>query len=209
MEQKNKRKFKRLATNLITRMRRASYRDTTVLNIKAIEQEARIQNISLGGVFIETPMPFEVGAHIVMDFAIPGYPDEIRALGVVKWSNSGSMGKEQPIGMGIEFLELTAHSKGEISKYVDTTISDEYKKQLLKSTLHQNLLRYYCKKAGEIIEKEALATFLACKPEELDKIIVDFEKLNLIKVVKNQVKFLPTEDKILSETIKEWLKTQK
>jgi uncharacterized protein (TIGR02266 family) len=208
MQEGEKRRYKRLSANLITRIRRASFRDTTLLSIRSLQQEARIKNISLGGVFIETNLPFELGAYVELDFVIPGYPDEIHALGVVKWSNDGSK-KGLPVGMGIEFLELTARTKSEISRYVDATLAEQYRKELTKSTIHQNLLRYHCKRSGELIDKDVLASFLRCDSQKLQEVLADFEKLNLLRVVKDKIRFLVPEDKILSEIIKQWYEKQK
>ena len=49
-----------------------------------------IQNISPGGVFIETPMPFSVGEELSLTFTLPSYQKHIKITGkVVRISTQG------------------------------------------------------------------------------------------------------------------------
>ena len=49
-----------------------------------------IQNISVGGVFIETRMPFSVGQQVSLSFPLPNYQKYLKILGeVVRTSSQG------------------------------------------------------------------------------------------------------------------------
>lgn len=54
-----------------------------------------IQNISAGGVFIETEMPFSVGQEISLTFPLPNYQKYVKINGEVVWTS--------PRGIGVTF----------------------------------------------------------------------------------------------------------
>jgi Tfp pilus assembly protein PilZ len=51
-----------------------------------------IQNISAGGVFIETPMPFSAGQEISLTFPLPNYQKYIKINGEVMWTSAKGIG---------------------------------------------------------------------------------------------------------------------
>ncbi|RME03306.1 MAG: hypothetical protein D6805_06995 [Planctomycetota bacterium] len=69
------------------------------------EVEARIGNVSSGGLFIRTDEEFEEGALADLDFKLP---DKLPAntLGLIKWVKPG--------GIGIEFFYATEEEKNAI-----------------------------------------------------------------------------------------------
>ena len=73
-----------------------------------------IRDISMGGAFIETTYPFEVGRVVEMQFTAPGTSTPVLAKGIVRWSNDGSQRNLQ-VGMGIEFFELRTSSGETVS----------------------------------------------------------------------------------------------
>jgi Tfp pilus assembly protein PilZ len=54
-----------------------------------------ITNMSAGGVFIETRMPFAVGREITLTFSSSNYEDPIKITGKIAWSG--------PRGIGVKF----------------------------------------------------------------------------------------------------------
>ena len=69
------------------------------------------QNISKGGIFIETRHPLPLGATLVVRFQPPG-GQEIEVEGEVVWVNSWHEGAENPNpGMGIEWRKLAENHR--------------------------------------------------------------------------------------------------
>jgi len=58
-----------------------------------------ITNMSAGGVFIETRMPFAVGREITLTFSSSNYEDPIKITGKIAWGG--------PRGIGVKFSEVT------------------------------------------------------------------------------------------------------
>ena len=65
-------------------------------------------NMSTGGVFIETPEPFEVETPLTLEFSLPGNPHKICCHGRVAWVNTADQPLSQalPPGIGVQFLDL-------------------------------------------------------------------------------------------------------
>lgn len=79
------------------------------------------QNISRGGIFIETLQPLPVGTNVVMRFTPPGEEGEIYVEGRVAWVNAVRSGEENTNpGMGIQFKNLSDENKDLISRMVGT-----------------------------------------------------------------------------------------
>jgi uncharacterized protein (TIGR02266 family) len=58
-----------------------------------------IQNISIGGVFIETRKPFGVGQEVLLTFSLPSQASPFSLLGEVAWTGAN--------GIGVRFRDLT------------------------------------------------------------------------------------------------------
>jgi uncharacterized protein (TIGR02266 family) len=67
-----------------------------------------IQNISPGGVFIETPMSFRVGQELSLSFALPTRQRHIRV--------SGEVVRTGPQGIGVKFKMARKHHEVTVSK---------------------------------------------------------------------------------------------
>lgn len=105
------RKYKRLPSSLHARVQKLK---ATQADMDEVHQLV-IKNISLGGVFIETEVPYEVNTVLRVSFKLPESNQEISALGIVRWiSNNRDMR-----GMGIQFLQVTTEHKEEIQKHVE------------------------------------------------------------------------------------------
>jgi type IV pilus assembly protein PilZ len=57
--------------------------------------DARCQDLSLGGMFVETASPLPYGAPVRVFMRLPGLKTEAAIDGVVRWS--------KPTGMGVQF----------------------------------------------------------------------------------------------------------
>jgi len=91
------------------RSRRVSVMADIDYQVDGVAMSKRIADISEGGVFIDTPVPAEVGTAFTLRFALDGV--QIEARGLVAYS--------QPyIGMGVEFVDLAPHCRLAIRQYV-------------------------------------------------------------------------------------------
>lgn len=62
--------------------------------------EARCHDVSLGGMFVDTPAPLPYGARVRLFLRLPGLRDEAVIDAVVRWS--------KPTGMGVQFGAMGA-----------------------------------------------------------------------------------------------------
>lgn len=199
-DREEKRKFKRLGTNWGVKIRATRYAEAAVR-----EMQERIKNISVGGIFIETAQPMPVGTHVEFSFSMPETAGEIHAKGIVRWSNDGRL-TEEPVGMGIEFLEVSQHHKEAIGTYVRKEVSREVLEPLLLSELHRNLLRYYFHRLGDTVLVEGVTQYLGCSPVDLLDVLKDFLKAKLVSYSKESVTFLRTKNAELAQAIDHWCK---
>jgi uncharacterized protein (TIGR02266 family) len=201
-----KRRYRRVSTSLVARIRVITTGEDTKIRLRSIQEAAKIRNISLGGIFLETAIPFPVGTYLNIDFAVPGYSEEIRTLGVVRWSNFTKTPERPLVGMGIEFLEVSTPHRDKINRFVKEAegVPDSIR-DLTKTPLHQNLLRLCAHKAGEELAIDALPLFLGCTSAQLRGVLPDFQRYQLIESVKpNKIKICPLPAGQLGEAIKEW-----
>ena len=70
-----------------------------------------IQDISVGGVFIETRMPFSIGQEISLTFPLPNYQKSIKIGGVIVRTDSN--------GVGVEFKIADEDQKDLIKKLIE------------------------------------------------------------------------------------------
>jgi len=73
----------------------------------------RIQNISLGGVCIQTSGVEEVGTVVDLVLNFPGRDASIAVRGEVVWAN-----RDAPMDMGIRYIELDEERKDTLRKYI-------------------------------------------------------------------------------------------
>jgi len=95
---------------------RMDYRDATGGNFLY----EYTQNISAGGIFIETREPLEVGTVVEMRFQPPGADEPIEVTGKVMWINpyrENSDDNPNP-GMGIQFEDITEETKEQLADVV-------------------------------------------------------------------------------------------
>lgn len=50
------------------------------------------QDVSLGGLFVETRSPFPFGTEVIVHLPLPGYKEELTVPAVVRWTGEDGMG---------------------------------------------------------------------------------------------------------------------
>ncbi|MCP4868858.1 MAG: hypothetical protein GY898_09075 [Proteobacteria bacterium] len=72
------------------------------------------RNLSVGGMFIDTPVPLPPGTDLALEFKLPG-GDALEVGGEVRWNtNSGAPGvriKHPGMGVGFKDLPPTGHQR--------------------------------------------------------------------------------------------------
>ncbi len=81
-------------------------------------------NLSLGGMFIRTDDPQEIGTVMPIEFRLGEDYELIRGKGRVVWVREEALDEEYPAGMGIRFLELTPGSRELIFKLVERRVRE-------------------------------------------------------------------------------------
>ena len=81
-----------------------------------------IRNLSLGGIFIQTPQPLPMNTKLKVQFSLPDMPVPIVADGVVVHTlRVGQAKNASACGMGIKFAELEPSSKQELEAYLQSS----------------------------------------------------------------------------------------
>ena len=121
MEGPDRRRFPRVPTDAVTRLRK------TKLPPSSPTVDGQVKNISMGGVFIETDRSFSEGDGVEFEMSLKllGKGRSVTVEGVVRWVQS-----KYPRGVGVEFTKVAAPDK----KALGTIIwgQEEEKKKLPK-----------------------------------------------------------------------------
>ncbi len=192
----DKRRFTRLHSNFIVRIR--GRRPTT---FETLDLESRITNISLGGVFIETPSPFDQGTVVELEFTIPRYADRVHVRGIVRWSGRTAEGA---VGMGIEFLEVVS-SRDAVRGYVDDRVRSEDLAPLVETPAAVRLLRLHAQRCGQRHSLEALGKLVPAPLEELLETVARFEHAGLVQTSGEEVLLQECSREDLRDAIRQWL----
>jgi uncharacterized protein (TIGR02266 family) len=84
------------------------------------KQVCRTRNISLGGVYVETPLPLAIGTTIQLRFQLPTQPEPVEVSGDVRWVVTKKAAGEE-VGMGIRFQGLRARDVWALNRFFQTT----------------------------------------------------------------------------------------
>jgi uncharacterized protein (TIGR02266 family) len=83
------------------------------------KQVTRTRNLSLGGLYVETPFPIPIGTTVQLRFQLPTQPEPVEVAADVRWVvNKGSSTEE--IGMGIRFQGLRARDVWALNRFFQT-----------------------------------------------------------------------------------------
>ena len=77
-------------------------------------------NMAIGGMFIKTDTPLELGTRFRLRFQVPGRERPIDTLAVVRWSIEPSAAGPLHPGMGIRFDDLSAADEAAVQRMLDT-----------------------------------------------------------------------------------------
>ncbi len=92
---------------------------STPADASAPREGHRIQNISLGGICIQTPRFEEVGTEVDLVIHIPALASDIVIRGQVVWAN-----REPPIELGIRYVGLDEGRRSTLRRFV-TLVADD------------------------------------------------------------------------------------
>ena len=76
------------------------------------------QNISKGGLFIQTSLPLEVGARVRLRLTLPGGDVPFGIDGIVKWVATTREKDNHLPGMGIEFVDFDEYTQQKLEALV-------------------------------------------------------------------------------------------
>jgi uncharacterized protein (TIGR02266 family) len=77
--------------------------------VDGVATTKRVTDVSEGGLFIDTPVPSEVGTPLTLRFLLDGEP--VTAEGTVVYA-------QRFIGMGVEFTSLSEPCRAAIRRYI-------------------------------------------------------------------------------------------
>lgn len=83
--------------------------------------DATSVNVSLGGIFIETPRLFQPGTEMLLEFTLPGSPPvPMLVRGKVAWLNrpDAKIKRDLPVGMGVEFTKMAPETQNALGLFL-------------------------------------------------------------------------------------------
>jgi uncharacterized protein (TIGR02266 family) len=80
----------------------------------------RIQNISLGGVFIEMAEPLPFGADVELEFTLPVEPRVICCMGFVVWSTRDAPERGRgSTGIGVRLIDIRVREMRLLNEFIE------------------------------------------------------------------------------------------
>jgi len=184
------------------------------------ELKAKVLNISMGGIYIETNQPLPEGTLFEFEFKLPDSNKIVKSKGIVTWVTK----KNNQSSMGIKFIKVSTNDKKAIIAYIESRLIEKgisfeefgdgstpiiTKKGfegLIEDELHQRFLRIYFKEIGFDMGIEEVKEKLACSEDEFKVLIKTFEKAGIINSEKDRVNFFYSEDQKLRNQIENWIR---
>lgn len=121
----NRRELVAVAQKLLTLADRAAPRiDHNILlnygQSETMEWHDYAVNIGNGGLYVATANALPVGTRLYLELIIPGLKEPTRCRGRVAWLNTPekSLRPDLPVGIGIEFTELSGVARKELRNFV-------------------------------------------------------------------------------------------
>lgn len=78
---------------------------------------ASTKSLSMGGLYVKTDRPLDVGSLFLVDFSLPGCTHNFRIRGEVIWRKT-SGDDHGPSGMGVRFLDVREDDKRAFLNYL-------------------------------------------------------------------------------------------
>lgn len=86
------------------------------------KQTSRTQNISLGGLYLESATALPIGTTVQLRFQLPTQPEPVEVAGDVRWVvRKGGTG--EVTGLGIRFQGLRARDVWALNRFFQTSAS--------------------------------------------------------------------------------------
>ncbi len=79
-------------------------------------------NVSLSGVFVQTPNPKKPGLQVDLRFKLPRKTKEIQCKAEVMWAQEYAGKGQTAPGMGLRFVEISVEDLEEIRKFVSESV---------------------------------------------------------------------------------------
>lgn len=76
------------------------------------------ENISDGGLFVQSWAHHEVGAHLTLRFTLPDDETPIETIGEVRWTRAYDRAHDTPPGIGVAFLDLSTRDRARIDRFL-------------------------------------------------------------------------------------------
>jgi type IV pilus assembly protein PilZ len=74
-------------------------------------------SLSMGGLYVKTSQPLEIGSLFLVDFTLPGFDHQYKIKGKVIWVKTMEDAHGPP-GMGIKFLNVPEENKRTLLQYL-------------------------------------------------------------------------------------------
>lgn len=106
---------------------RVNVRMPVALETGGTRLTATAANISLGGIFLETPRLFQPGTEMLLDFQLPGTPAvPMLVRGKVAWTNrpEAKIKRDLPVGMGVEFTKMAPEHQNLLGLFLAAASSE-------------------------------------------------------------------------------------
>ncbi|HEY5649087.1 MAG TPA: TIGR02266 family protein [Nitrospiria bacterium] len=79
---------------------------------------ARSENISMGGLFLATDRPLQIGDQFPVQFVLPDQKTEITCTGEVTWTRKNSGESQESEGVGVRFVGLENNTKKAVGNWI-------------------------------------------------------------------------------------------
>ena len=77
------------------------------------------RNLSVGGMFIDSPVPAAPGTKLTFGFSLPSF-GRVECSGLVRWNTDVAGGRARHPGMGVAFHGLSAPARALIAAFTET-----------------------------------------------------------------------------------------
>jgi uncharacterized protein (TIGR02266 family) len=189
------RAYTRVASELVAETRRAE------LPSGAREKlAARVTNLSEGGLFLACDDPPSAGTLMELSFRHHEGGELVEALAVVRWV------AEQPRGMGLEFVKLSAEERARIRAMVDRAEAEAALADVTRTELHRRLLRACCLHPGRRLGLAELAEAAGTGVVMVREGLRPFVRHGLARLTESQAEFRPpAANSPLAARLREWI----